>query len=496
MSYSNKLYIWNRRSRLSKEKDAADNILITEENITGEKVDGNGQAEGFQNIDLNGDVFRQIFKHSVIPVIVHDMEMNIIDANDSAADEFGYKRNQLIGKKVSALHTKDQVEVSEDVLSKINTNNKLSAKTKFKRKDGSVFTAKVTPCKFMIGDKPIVHVYIQDLTERINTQQDLEKRSQAISASMDGISMLNSNGKFEYLNNAFSSIYDYNSPDDLLGKTWKVLYRDSDARYFENNVLPQILREGRWRGETIGKRKNGSIFPQEVSLSSTADGRMICVVRDITERKEYQQKTEQALQEKKTLLKEVHHRVKNNLSIVSSLLELKKFEPVESVEELIEETQSRINSISLIHEKLYQSETLSEVNVRDYIEEFSAIVLTSFNSDQKNITVKKDLQPFNLKTRRAVPLGLIINELLSNAFKHGFAGLNKGHLLITLEVNENEVVLKVSNDGNSLPEDFSIEDRQSMGMSLIKTLARQLEGTCKVTQNGWTVFEIRFPAVI
>ncbi|WP_340104879.1 sensor histidine kinase [Rhodohalobacter sp. 8-1] len=406
------------------------------------------------------------------------------------------KKNQLLSKKVFALHTDDQLEASEHVLSKIKTKDKLSAKTIFKRKDGSVFTAKVTPCKYMIGGKPIVHVYIEDLTEGLNILQELEKRSQAISSSMDGISMLNSDGEFEYMNDAFANIYDYNSPDELLNKTWKLLYRDSDTRFFESNVLPEIVKEGRWRGETVGKRKNGSIFPQEVSLSRTADGRMICVVRDIIERKEYQQKIEQALQEKKTLLKEVHHRVKNNLSIVSSLLELKKHEPVDSVEELIEETQSRINSISLIHEKLYQSETLSEVNVRDYIEEFSSIVLTSFNSDQKNITVEKDLQPFNLKTRRAVPLGLIINELLSNAFKHGFDGSNDGHIQITLAVNENEVVLKVSNNGNSLPEDFSIEDRQSMGMTLIKTLTRQLQGTCKVTQNGSTIFEIRFPAVI
>jgi len=466
---------------------------MPEQNRRGEEPGESNQAEGFQNIDLNGDVFRQIFKHSVIPVIVHDMDMNIIDANDSAVDEFGYKKEELLSKRVLALHTEDQLKASEDVLSKIKTKDKLSAKTKFKRKDGSVFTAKVTPCKYMIGGQPIVHVYIQDLTERINTLQELENRSQAISSSMDGISMLNSDGKFEYMNNAFANIYGYNSPDELLDETWKVLYRESDSAYFEENVLPQIMCEGRWRGETVGKRKNGSIFYQEVSLSSTADNGMICVVRDITERKEYQQKTEQALQEKKTLLKEVHHRMKNNLSIVSSLLELKKYEPVESVKELIEETQSRINSISLIHEKLYRSETLSEVNVRDYIEEFSAIVLTSFNSDQKNITVRKDLQPFNLKTRRAVPLGLIINELLSNAFKHGFAGLNSGHIDITLDVNENEVILKVSNNGNSLPEDFSIEDRQSMGMTLIKTLTRQLEGSYNVTQNGRTVFEIRFP---
>jgi len=166
---------------------------------------------------------------------------------------------------------------------------------------------------------------------------------------------------------------------------------------------------------------------------------------------------------------------------------------VESVEALIEDTQSRINSISLIHEKLYQSKTLSDVDVREYIEEFSEVILTSFNSDQKNIVVNKDLQSFNLNTRRAVPLGLIVNELLSNAFKHGFSGVNKGKIQITLEVNEKIVVLKVANNGHSLPENFSIEDHQSLGMTLVKSLSNQLEGTCSVSQTGWTTFEIKFP---
>ncbi|HKK89090.1 MAG TPA: PAS domain S-box protein [Saprospiraceae bacterium] len=493
MTYSNEINIrYIRSTKFADEWPENGKLRIYNRN-TAEEPDKPEKIDEFRKINLNEDLYRQIFRHSVIPVIVHDIEMNIIDANDSAVDEFGYGKKQLLDKKVFALHTDDQLEASADVLSKMKTEDKLSLETKFKRKDGSVFLAKVTPCKYIIDGTPIIHVYIQDITEQARTRQELEKSSQAIASSMDGISRLNPDGKFVYLNRAFASLYGYSSPDELLDETWKILYRESDSEYFEENVLPQIIREGRWRGETVGKRKNGSIFYQEVSLSSTADGGMICVVRDITERKEYQQKTEQALKEKKTLLKEVHHRVKNNLSIISSLLELKKFEPVESVEALIEDTQSRINSISLIHEKLYQSKTLSDVDVREYIEEFSEVILTSFNSDQKNIVVNKDLQSFNLNTRRAVPLGLIVNELLSNAFKHGFSGVNKGKIQITLEVNEKIVVLKVANNGHSLPENFSIEDHQSLGMTLVKSLSNQLEGTCSVSQTGWTTFEIKFP---
>lgn len=336
----------------------------------------------------------------------------------------------------------------------------------------------------------------QDITEQVHTQKELEKHSQAIASSMDGISTLNPDGEFVYMNQAHAEIYGYNSPNELLGKTWHVLYRDSDSTYFESNVMPQIEKEGWWRGEAEGKRKDETIFPQEVSLSSTTDGGLICVVRDITQRKKHQQGIEQALQEKETLLEEIHHRVKNNLAVVSSILELQKTEPVESVEELIEDTQSRIKSIGTIHEKLYKSQTLSDVEVGEYIEDFSEVVLASFNSAQKNITITKNLQEYKLDTKRAVPLGLIVNELLSNAFKHGFSGIADGEIKISLEVNDNEVVLKVADNGNPLPNNYSIEDQHSMGMSLVKTLTNQLEGTYNTTQNGWTTFEIRFPKAI
>lgn len=170
----------------------------------------------------------------------------------------------------------------------------------------------------------------------------------------------------------------------------------------------------------MGKRKDGSTFPQEISLSSTDDGGMVCVVRDIAERKQQEKKTEQSLKEKEVLLEEIHHRVKNNLSVISSLLELQRFEPVESVDALIEDTQSRIKSIAKIHEKLYQSETLSDVNIKDYIEDFSDIVSDTFNSDQKAIAIVKDLQPFAVEITNAVPLDLLLTNCLPMRLSMGF----------------------------------------------------------------------------
>jgi PAS domain S-box-containing protein len=335
-----------------------------------------------------------------------------------------------------------------------------------------------------------------DTTEEVRAQQKLQKRSKAIASSMDGIAILNANGEFVFMNQAHADIYGYDSPDELLGNTWEVLYRDKDLPFFSEHVLPQIGQEGQWKGEAEGKRKDGSLFPQEVSLSRTQDSGLICIVRDITQQKEHEQKIQESLEEKEVLLQEIHHRVKNNLSVISGLLELQRFEPLESIDSLIDETQSRIKSIATIHEKLYQSDTLAEVDIKEYIEDFTEIVWDTFNSEQKDITISKDLQHFSIDITKAVPLGLIINELLTNAFKHGFPDIRKGEIRIILKKDPQEVLLSVEDNGHPLPDDFSLENSNSLGMTLIKTLSSQLDGTIDISQDEWTTFKITFPASI
>ena len=232
------------------------------------------------------------------------------------------------------------------------------------------------------------------------------------------------------------------------------------------------------------------------SLVRDANGipiRIVGSVRDISERKKHEDEMEKALQEKQILLKEIHHRVKNNLAVIYSLLEMQKQEPVESVPAMIEDTQARVQSIATIHEKLYQSETLSYIDIREYLEDFSELIMNSFNNPERSIELKKDLQSFHLDITKAAPLGLIFNELINNAFKHGFSESCEGSILINLTKNEHEATLSVADNGKGLPEDFNIEESASLGMTLIKTLSHQLQGKIEVNEGEWTTFHFTFP---
>ena len=138
----------------------------------------------FRRIDVEGDIFKQIFKYSVIPTIVHDLEMNIIDTNDSALLMFGYTKDELLKKSIFDLHTEDELKHSAEVLDKMKQEKKMSVQTSFKRKDGSVFMAEATPCKYMIEDRPLIHVFIQDITEREIAKRKLQEFNFALEAEM------------------------------------------------------------------------------------------------------------------------------------------------------------------------------------------------------------------------------------------------------------------------------------------------------------------------
>jgi len=156
-------------------------------NIDSNKLDNSNVSnpwKGFQQVDEGGDIYQQIFKYSKLPTIVHDMDMNIIEANDSAIKEFGFTKNEFLNKRIFDLHTKDELEHSAEVLEQMKQKNKLSAETRFMRKDGSIFMAEVTPCKYMVGDKPIIHVHIQNITERKQAEKKLQEVNTALQVEM------------------------------------------------------------------------------------------------------------------------------------------------------------------------------------------------------------------------------------------------------------------------------------------------------------------------
>ncbi len=204
-------------------------------------------------------------------------------------------------------------------------------------------------------------------------------------------------------------------------------------------------------------------------------------------------------QQKKLLLKEIHHRVKNNLQTVSSLLNLqtRATNDVE-VKKAMMEGQSRLKSISLLHQKLYQHEQLTKIEMDDYIHDLSTYIIKNFNQFDKDISLKTFANGLALDLDTAIPLGLILNELITNSIKYSFEKSKQGEIevMITKLNDDNEYELHVSNNGLGLPENLDIDSLKSMGLKLVKSLSRQIHGSFKAFTDDKAHFVINFKETI
>ena len=202
-----------------------------------------------------------------------------------------------------------------------------------------------------------------------------------------------------------------------------------------------------------------------------------------------------SLKEKEQLLKEIHHRVKNNLQIVSSLLNLQSESIVdEKYLGLIKESHNRINSMALVHEMLYKSKDLSKIELKEYIEVLSSSVNMSYSSPAKEIRFAYDIQSgIFLEIDMMIPIGLILNEILSNSYKYAFKDKKEGLINIELTQEKKELKLVVFDNGVGLEKKFDIKKQGSLGMQLIHMLSEQIEATMKVSSDKGTRYDITFP---
>lgn len=190
------------------------------------------------------------------------------------------------------------------------------------------------------------------------------------------------------------------------------------------------------------------------------------------------------------LLKEVHHRVKNNLQMISSLLHLQQLESKGESEKILRESQSRIKSIGLVHEILYETKNFSNISADRYLKELSTRVLGTY--DDKEISLKFDIDEIPLNIGTAIPCGLIVNELMTNSIKHAFPK-NKGKISISFHSVGSNIEMAVSDDGVGIPKDFKWGDTKSLGLKLVRSLADQLDGKIELISGNGTTFKITFP---
>ncbi len=204
---------------------------------------------------------------------------------------------------------------------------------------------------------------------------------------------------------------------------------------------------------------------------------------------------QQSLEEKEVLLREIHHRVKNNLSIISGLLGLQQdTTEVESTQNAIQDSQSRIQSMALIHDKLYQTESLSDIRLNEYLQELVEAICSTFEYYNDSVKLKFDLEPIKIDIDTVVACGLLVNELVVNAFKHAFNQDRNGTLTVTLKKHNGQAELTIADDGPGLPDNFELADGDSLGSMLIETFAAQLNADISIDKNhNGAAFIFNFP---
>jgi two-component sensor histidine kinase/AmiR/NasT family two-component response regulator len=216
--------------------------------------------------------------------------------------------------------------------------------------------------------------------------------------------------------------------------------------------------------------------------------------QEILERKQAEEKLKTSLKEKEILLKEIHHRVKNNLLVVSTLLEFQAdYIKNPEIVKLFNNSQQRIQSMALIHEHLYGSTNLAKLNFTQYIEDLVNKVSECYYVGQQGIQIHLNAEPIHLNIETANPCGLIINELIANAFEHAFPNHRKGDIWLSLhQEQDNNISLTIRDNGIGLPENFDFRNSESLGLQLVCTLVDQLEGTIEFEEVNGTSFQITF----
>ena len=263
-------------------------------------------------------------------------------------------------------------------------------------------------------------------------------------------------------------------------------------------VVPVIVDNIFWGSLVLNDSDEGRKWEEEeISMLTTlANNIGSTISRNLSReqiRKDLDEK-ELLLKEKELLLKEVHHRVKNNMQIICSMLSLQsRYIKDEDDKELFLNSQNRVKSMSLIHEKLYRSDDMTSVNFKDYIRSLSALLISSYRKDHTLVTIKSESKNVFLDIGSAIPCGLIINELITNSLKYAFPDSRKGTISISLEEDaDKNKILTISDDGIGMALDTNLETSETLGLQIVDALTSQLHATVRIDTKKGTKFIITF----
>jgi PAS domain S-box-containing protein len=444
--------------------------------------------------------YRDIFEESFDGLFITSPEGKILDMNKRGIEMFGYNTKE----EILSLNLVEDVYADPNdrkkILKIVNEQESSEYEVVVKKKNGDKM---ITRCSLSaVKDKGVITDYrgiIRDITESKEAENDIihakEEWENTFNAVPDLIAILDTNFRVVRANKAMANRLNV-TPEETIGLTcYEVVHGLNSAPSF--CPYSKLLEDGQEHTAEVHEDLLGGDFIVSVSPLHDKDGKHIGVVhvaRDITKRKQTENEIKKSLDEKEVLLREIHHRVKNNLQIIASLLNLQECGDDKGANDILSESMGRVKTMATIHEKLYESPSLSEINFKEFTEKLVYDILYSYGIQKNLIKTNLIIEDINLNIDTAIPLGLIINELVTNIVKYAFPN-SKGIITIKLNSLPEHMELTIADDGIGFPKDVNMKNIDTLGLELVKNLVNQLEGNLILNRKNGTEFKITFKEV-
>ena len=439
------------------------------------------------------------------PLLVLDVDLKIISANRNFYRTFKVAPGETIGSFIYDLGNKQWDipklrELLEEVLPEKEAFDDFEVTHDFQDIGHKIMLLNARQIYRKDISSKMILLAIEDITEHKRLENLLEESEERyrrlFETASDGIVLLEKGeGKITHANPATEKMLGY-AKNECVGNKLQDIGISLDIGDFQSTMQNLNLSGILNYNDVPVKTKSGQHIYTDIYLVDRA--RLVqCNIRDITNRKQAEERIHASLQEKEILLRELHHRVKNNMQVISGLLDLQaRSSGNPEIVEMLNKSQSRIRSMALVHEQLYASKNLAKIDMVGYVRALSQELFQVHKIDPRKIDliVQPDGNVY-VDINKAIPCGLILNELVSNALKHAFPGDGPGELRIIIhETKNNEIEIIVRDNGLGLPDDVDIHQPRSMGLYLVNGLVKkQLEGQVEVRRDNATEFRIKFP---